>query len=364
MSVDYTKASECKCFAALTPSGKIQSHTITRRACGDNDVVIDIKYAGICHSDIHQVREEWGKGFFPMVPGHEIAGVVVAVGKKVTNFAVNDHVGVGCMVGSCTECRNCKRGDEQYCTAGMVGTYNSLQKYPHMAEYNAQGGAVTYGGYSRSIVVDKNFVLKIPKNLNLAGAAPLLCAGITTYSPFISYNLRPHHKVAIMGLGGLGHMGAKFAVAMGCETTVISRGTNKRESALNELKVHYYVDSKDENQLNAIMGKFDFILDTISAQHDINAGLALLATDGKLCLVGAPPAPLPVASMSIIFGRKTFCGSLIGGIRETQEMLDFCGRHNITCDIELIKPEYIDTAYERTIASDVKYRFVIDTSSM
>lgn len=360
----FAKPTECRCFAAMTAKGALQPHTVTRRACGETDVAIDIKFAGICHSDIHQVNEDWGPAIFPMVPGHEIAGVVVAVGSKVKKFAVGQHVGVGCMIGSCGECQNCRRGDEQYCSSGMVGTYNSKQKYPHMAEYNDDGGAPAYGGYSKSIVVDHNFVVRIPENLDLAASAPLLCAGITTYSPFISYGLRPQHRVAIMGLGGLGHMGAKFAVAMGCDTTVISRGTAKRDSALKDLKVHHFLDSKDPEQMKAAAGTFDFILDTISAQHDIGAAVNLLAVDGKICIVGAPPEKLGITAASLIFGRKSFCGSLIGGIRETQEMLDFCGRHNITCDIELIKADYIGKAYDRTMAGDVKYRFVIDTSSI
>jgi len=363
----FAVPTECRCRAAMTPGAPFQQHTITRRACTDTDVAIDIKYAGICHSDIHQVKEEWGKGIFPMVPGHEIAGIVVAVGSKVSKFSIGQRVGVGCMVGSCGECHNCKRGVEQYCDSGMVGTYNSRQKYPHMAEYASEpGGAPTYGGYSKSIVVDQGFVVTIPENLDMAAAAPLLCAGITTYSPFIHYGLRPHHKVAIMGLGGLGHMGAKLAVAMGCDVTIISRGQAKRESALNDLKVHHYLDSKDPEQLKAAANTFDFILDTVSADHDINMYMGLLCTDGKLCIVGAPPATdkFSIRAPTLFLGRRTMCGSLIGGVRETQDMLDFCGRHNITCDIELITADQIDKAYDRTIAADVKYRFVIDASTI
>jgi alcohol dehydrogenase (NADP+) len=351
----------------MTPGGKFQEHTITRRACSETDVAIDIQYAGICHSDIHTMREEWGPCIFPVVPGHEIAGVVVGVGSKVKNFTVGQRVGVGCMVGSCGECNNCKRGVEQYCEKGMIGTYNSRQRYPHMAEYDAEtGGAPTYGGYSKSIVVDQGFVLHIPDNLDMAAAAPLLCAGITTYSPFMHYGLRPSHKVAILGLGGLGHMGAKFAVAMGCDVTIISRGTAKRESALNDLKVHHYLDSKDPAQLKAATNSFDFILDTVSADHDINMYVGLLNTDGKICIVGAPPATekFAVRASTLFLGRRTMCGSLIGGVKETQEMLDFCGRHNITCDIELISADEIDKAYERTVNSDVKYRFVIDAATI
>jgi len=360
----FSEPTEVKCYAALAAKGSVQPHTITRRACTDIDVAIDIKFAGICHSDIHQVLEEWGPAIFPMVPGHEIAGVVVAVGSKVTKFKVGQSVGVGCMVGSCRTCTSCRRGEEQYCSSGMVGTYNSKAKYPHMAEYSPDGGKVTYGGYSKAIVVDQDFVVSIPSNLNLAGAAPLLCAGITTYSPYIAVGLRPHQRVAVMGLGGLGHMGVKFAVAMGCDVTVISRGTGKKDSALNELKAHHFIDSTDAAALKAAGFSFDFILDTISAPHDIGSFIDLLSVDGKLCIVGAPPAPLALPAGKLIFGRKTWCGSLIGGVRETQEMLDFCGRHNITCDIEVISANQIDVAYERTLKSDVKYRFVIDTNTI
>ena len=360
----FAQPFKCKCYGPLEAKGPIVAHEITRRGCTDTDVVIEVKYAGICHSDIHQAREEWGPAIFPMVPGHEIAGVVVAVGSKVSKFTIGETVGVGCMVGSCGECRSCLSGDEQYCSGGMVGTYNSKEKYPHMAEYNSSGGENTYGGYSQHIVTNQNFVLHIPKNLDLAAAAPLLCAGITTYSPFIHYGLRPQHKVAVMGLGGLGHMGVKLAVAMGCDVTVISRGTSKRDSAFNELKAHHFVDSKNPDDMAAAKGTFDFILDTISAQHAIGTYIDLLSVDGKLCIVGAPPEDLALQAAKLIFGRKTFCGSLIGGVRETQEMLDFCGRHNITCEIEKISANQITEAYERTIKGDVKYRFVIDTSTM
>ena len=268
------------------------------------------------------------------------------------------------MVGSCRTCNNCRRGEEQYCSSGMVGTYNSKAKYPYMPEYTADGGKVTYGGYSKAIVVDQDFVVSIPTNLDLAGAAPLLCAGITTYSPFIAFGLRPQHRVAVMGLGGLGHMGVKFAVAMGCDVTVISRGTAKRESALNELKAHHFIDSTNTEELGKAAFSFDFILDTISAEHNIGTYIDMLTVDGKLCIVGAPPTPFALSGTKLILGRKSWCGSLIGGIRETQEMLDFCGRHNITCDIELINASQIDTAYDRTLKSDVKYRFVIDVSSI
>jgi D-arabinose 1-dehydrogenase-like Zn-dependent alcohol dehydrogenase len=246
---DFSVPTECKAVAALGKSQTFQPYTFTRRACGPKDVVIDIKYAGICHSDIHQVREEWGPATFPMVPGHEIGGVVVAVGSEVKNVKVGQHAGVGCLVDSCRTCKKCVFGDEQYCLQGGVFTYNSKYKYPHCAEYNADGGANTYGGYSKSIVVDQSFVLTVPSNLDLAGATPLMCAGITVYSPMKRFGLRPDMKFGVIGLGGLGHMGAKFGVAFGCNTTIISRGTAKKEGALRDLKVHAFLDSKNEAEM-------------------------------------------------------------------------------------------------------------------
>jgi len=360
---DFTKTTTCKCYAAKTVGGPIEPWTIFRRACSDNDVVVSVKYAGICHSDIHNVRNDWFQGIFPMVPGHEIGGHVVAVGKNVTKFSVGQPVGVGCMVDSCRACDNCRGGEEQYCSQGMVMTYNDKHKFKHCVEFNEEGGTPTYGGYSQTIVVDHNYVVSIPSNLDLAAATPLLCAGITTYSPLMYFGLRPNEKFAVYGLGGLGHMGAKFGVAWGAETTVISRGTSKRDSALNELKVHHFVDSTNESEWKEAQGKFDFILDTVAAHHDINALLGLLKTNGKLILVGAPPEHLGLSALPLLMGRRLVAGSGIGGIRETQEMLDFCGRHNITCDIEMVRGDQINVAYERTLKSDVKYRFVIDTAS-
>lgn len=342
---------------ALEPHGKFQPYTITRRAMGPNDVVIDIKFAGICHSDIHQVREEWGKAIFPMVPGHEIGGIVLAVGENVTGFAVGDHAGVGCMVDSCRKCKNCRHGLEQYCDVGFVGTYNSTFKYC------IECGNNTYGGYSKTIVVDKDFALQIPKNLDLAGATPLLCAGITVYSPMMRFGLNSAMKFGVVGLGGLGHMAAKFGVAFGCHTTVISRGTSKKESSLNELKAHAFLDSTNAEDLAASAGSFDFIICTVSAQYDIQLYLNLLRTDGQFIVVGAPPAPVSVRCGSLIHSRVSVAGSLIGGIEETQDMLNFCGRHNILCDIEVVGANQIDESYDRTVASDVKYRFVIDTAT-
>jgi len=356
-----------KGYAAITPKSDIVPFSFQRRACGINDVVISIKYAGICHSDIHQVREEWGPGIFPMVPGHEIGGHVTAIGEGVTKFSVGDCVGVGCMVDSCRNCPACKDGVEQYCFSKCVGTYNDKFRFEHCVEYNGEGGANTYGGYSQQMVVDENFVLKVPANLDLAGATPLLCAGVTTYSPLVHFGLRPFHKFAVAGLGGLGHMGAKFGKAFGAHTTVISRGTSKRDSALNELHADAFLDSTDAEAMKAAVGTFDFILNCISAVHNVEEYLALLKYNGKIVLVGAPPmeeeCKQKVHAQTLIGGRKTIAGSLIGGIQETQDMLDLCGRNNITCDVEVIDASKINEAYERTIRSDVKYRFVIDTAT-
>jgi uncharacterized zinc-type alcohol dehydrogenase-like protein len=359
----FASSRKCKCFASLTPSGPLEPFTIERRAVTTTDVAIKIKYAGICHSDIHQVNEEWGKAIFPMVPGHEICGVVEAVGSKVKGFKVGDIVGVGCIIDSCRKCAFCKAGEEQFCKGGMIGTYNTKAKYPHMAEYNDEGGAPTYGGYAEAIVVDENYVLHVPANLDLAASAPLLCAGITTYSPLKHFGLKPNHKLAVFGLGGLGHMGVKFGLAFGAHVTVVSRGKGKKDSSLNDLKVNAYVDSTDEAAMAAAVGTFDFILDTIAADHDVGAQLNMLATNGKCVMVGVPEQPFMLHSSSVVSGRKTISGSLIGGIEETQEMLEFCGRHNIVSDIEMVKGSEINVAYERAIKSDVKYRFVIDVAT-
>jgi len=337
---------------------------IQRRAPISTDVVVAIRFAGICHSDIHTVKEEWGKKEFPIVPGHEIGGEVIEVGADVTNFKVGDIVGVGCMVDSCRTCLQCRHGEEQYCLNGMVGTYTSKFKYPHCAEYNAEGGATTQGGYSQRILVNQDFVVHMPANLDLAAATPLLCAGITTFSPLMHFGLRPSHKFAVVGLGGLGHMGIKFGVAFGAHVTVISRGTAKRDAAINGLGAHDYIDSTNEAEMKAAASRFDFIIDTVSAEHDMNAIISTLAVDGTLCCVGAPPTPHAIRAGLLIGGRRTVCGSLIGGIKETQDMLDFCGRHNIVCDIETISVDQINVAYERTLSSDVRYRFVIDLSTL
>lgn len=360
----FASSRKCKCYAALTANGPLEPHTIERRAVHASDVSIKVLYAGICHSDIHQVKEEWGKATFPMVPGHEICGTVEAVGSAVSDFKVGDIVGIGCLVDSCRTCTFCKAGEENYCKTGMVGTYNSKAKYSHMVEHNADGGAITYGGYSESIVVDRQYVLRVPSNLDLAAATPLLCAGITTYSPLKHFGLKPNHRLAVLGLGGLGHMAVKFGVAFGSHVTVISRGTGKKESALGDLKANSYVDSTDAAAMAAVAGTFDFMLDTIAADHDIGAMMNLLTTNGKCVMVGVPPGPLSIHAFSFIGGRKTLSGSLIGGIEETQEMLEFCGRHNIVCDIEMIKASEINVAYDRAVKSDVKYRFVIDNSTL
>ena len=360
----YSAPFDVKCFATFGATEELRSHTITRRACSSDDVVIDIKYAGICHSDIHTARSEWGPTIYPLVPGHEIGGHVVAVGANVTKFKVGDIVGVGCMVDSCRSCKNCSAGDEQYCRNGAVFTYNSKFKYPHCVECNSEGGNPTYGGYSEAIVVDQRFVVSIPSNLDLAAATPLLCAGITVYSPMIHYGLSPNMRLAVAGLGGLGHMAVKIGLAFGCHVTVLSRGTSKKHDVLNNLKAHAFVDVTNEEEVRAAGGSFDFIVDTISAKHDVNMYVGLLAVDGKFIVVGASPEQLEFNPSAFIFGRKVLGGSLIGGVRETQEMLDFCGRHNITCDIERISAKDINVAYERTLKSDVKYRFVIDAKTL
>lgn len=356
---EFTAPSTCKCYWAPSAGASLVPSTIPRRALGPDDVAIDIKFAGICHSDIHQAREEWGPAIFPMVPGHEIGGIVAAVGSNVTKYSVGDTVGVGCLVDSCLTCQPCVDGEEQYCAAGGVYTYNSTYKFPH----SPQAGDPTYGGYSTSIVVGEKFVCGIPKNLDLAAAAPLLCAGITTYSPMARFGVKEGMHVAVVGLGGLGHMGVKFAKAFGAHTTVISRGTTKREKAMSELKLDAYIDSTNEADMKAATGSFDFILDCVPAKHDVAALTGLLKVGGELSMVGAAAEPMNIGSFNLIMGRKKVSGSMIGGLSETQRMLDFCGQHGITCDVEIIRGDQINDAYERAIKGDVKYRFVIDTST-
>ncbi|WP_427920310.1 NAD(P)-dependent alcohol dehydrogenase [Streptomyces sp. cg40] len=340
-------------YAAPAAKAPLERTTIERRAVREFDVLIDIKFAGICHSDIHQAREGWGEAIFPMVPGHEIAGIVSEVGPGVTRFRVGDRVGVGCMVDSCRECDNCKAGLEQYCTGGNVGTYNALDK----------NGEPTYGGYAEKIVVDENFVVGIPEGISLDVAAPLLCAGITTYSPLKHWNAGPGKKVAIVGMGGLGHMGVKIAHALGAEVTVLSQTLSKKEDGLKLGADHYYATS-DPKTFEELRGSLDLIISTVSAPLDLGAYLSLLKTDGALVNVGAPEEPVSLNLFSVIGGRKTLAGSGIGGIRETQEMLDFCAEHGFGAEIELISADQINEAYERVLASDVRYRFVIDTATI
>jgi uncharacterized zinc-type alcohol dehydrogenase-like protein len=340
-------------YAAHTAKEPLKPWTFERRAPLAEDVVIDIHYCGICHSDIHTVRDEWGQMSYPIVPGHEITGVVTSVGKSVTQFKVGDLVGVGCIVDSCRTCTSCGHGLEQYCEKGMIGTYASKHS----------DGSWTQGGYSNQIVVAEKYVLKIPKNLPLDAAAPLLCAGITLYSPLSHWKTGPGKRVAIIGLGGLGHMGVKIAAAMGAEVTVLSHSDKKREDAARLGAKHYYNTSAPET-LKSLRGQFDLIINTVSAELDWNAYLNLLALDGAMVVVGLPEKAIPLSAFSLIRGRKTLAGSLIGGIKETQEMLDFCGKHNITSDIELIGVDKINEAYERVVKADVRYRFVIDMKTM
>ncbi|MER5880530.1 MULTISPECIES: NAD(P)-dependent alcohol dehydrogenase [unclassified Streptomyces] len=340
-------------YAAPAAKAPLERTTIERREVGEHDVLIDIKFAGICHSDIHQAREGWGEAIFPMVPGHEIAGIVSEIGSGVTKFKVGDRVGVGCMVDSCRECENCRAGLEQYCLKGNVGTYNAVGK----------DGKPTYGGYSEKIVVDEKYTLHIPEGISLDVAAPLLCAGITTYSPLKHWNAGPGKKVAVLGMGGLGHMGVKIAHALGAEVTVLSQSLRKKDDGLKLGADHYYATS-DPKTFEELRGTFDVILSTVSAPLDLDAYLSLLRTDGAFVNVGAPEEPVRLNLFSVIGGRKTLAGSGIGGIQETQEMLDFCAEHGFGAEIELIAASEINEAYERVLASDVRYRFVIDTATI
>jgi len=351
------KAYPAKAYAAQSAASGMAAASIRRRAPGAQDVQIEILYCGVCHSDLHQVRNEWENmlpTIYPCVPGHEIVGRVVKIGSAVKKFKEGDLAAVGCMVDSDRTCPNCRAGNEQFCDAMATFTYNSEDKH--------LGGA-TLGGYSDSIVVDEAFVLRVPKNLDPAATAPLLCAGITTYSPLRHWKVGKGQKVGIVGLGGLGHMGVKFAHLFGAHVVLFTTSANKKEDALR-LGAHEVVVSKNEAEMVKHAGSFDFILDTVSAEHNMNAYLDLIKLDGTLTLVGAPPAPLSVAVGSLLFRRRSLAGSIIGGIRETQEMLDFCAEHNITSDIELIRIQQINEAFERLAKSDVKYRFVIDMASL
>lgn len=344
-----------KGMAALSIKAPLVPYSFERRDPGEHDVVIDIEFCGICHSDIHMVRDEWGMGSpFPMVPGHEIAGLVRQIGSKVTKYKVGDKVGVGCMVDSCRECAHCKEGLENYCLPGNSMTYGSL----------LSDGSVTLGGYSDVIVVNEDFVLKIPDNLPLDKAAPLLCAGITTYSPLRHWKAGPGKKVGVMGLGGLGHMAVKIAAAMGADVTVLSHSEKKREDAM-KLGAHDFLLTKTPEVFEAHALKFDLIINTVSsADIDLGSYLSLLKLDGTLVSVGAPDKPLSLHPFPLIMMRRSYAGSLIGGIKETQEMLDFCGKHNITPEIELITADKVNEAYERVLKSDVRYRFVINMKSL
>lgn len=339
-------------FAAPAEGAPLAAATITRREVGPQDVLINVAYCGICHTDIHHVRGEWGPQPYPLVPGHEIVGTVTAVGAEVSRFSPGDRVGVGCMVRSCGKCAHCEAGQEQDC-AGMVGTYAGTDA----------DGTTTQGGYSGKIVVDQNFVLRVPEGLDPAGVAPLLCAGITMYSPLRRYGAGPGKKVAVLGLGGLGHVGVKLAVAMGAEVTVLSQTLKKREDGIRLGATHYHA-TDDPGALAALAGQFDLMISTVNAPPDLATLLSLLTPGGTFVNVGIPAEPLALPAFSLIMGRKTLAGSLFGGIAETQEMLDFCAAHNITADIEVITPAAINTAYDRVLASDVRYRFVIDTTAL
>ncbi|GAA0710095.1 NAD(P)-dependent alcohol dehydrogenase [Dokdonella soli] len=345
-------------YAAASATSALALFSIERREPGPREVLIDILYCGVCHSDIHQARDEWGGSIFPMVPGHEIVGRVAKAGHDVTKYKVGDVVGVGCFVDSCRQCGACHAGEEQYCDHGMSGTYNSYERDGLRSDRNRP----TYGGYSTRITVDEDYVLRIPPGIPLERAAPLLCAGITTYSPLRRFGVKAGSRVAVVGLGGLGHMGVKLAKAMGAEVTVLSHSPGKREDALR-LGADDFLATRDPAVFKANAGRFDLILDTVSAQHDYNAYLGLLRLDGTMVLVGLPE-PTPLAAGPLIMRRRRLAGSLIGGIRETQEMLDFCAEHGVASDVEVIDIAQINEAYERMIRGDVRYRFVVDIATL
>ncbi|MBZ5614731.1 MAG: NAD(P)-dependent alcohol dehydrogenase [Acidobacteriia bacterium] len=351
------KSYPAKVYSARSATSALAPGTIQRRTPRPHDIQIEILFCGVCHSDLHQVRNEWEGAMptvYPCVPGHEIVGRVVKVGTAVKKFKEGDIAAVGCLVDSCGVCPSCREGSEQFCDGPATFTYNSEDK---------QLGGVTYGGYSESLVVTEAFALRVPKQLDLAGTAPLLCAGITTYSPLRHWNVKKGQKVGIVGLGGLGHMGLKFAHAFGAHAILFTTSPNKAEDAVR-LGADEVVVSKNPSEMQKHLASFDFILDTVSAPHDLNAYIDLLKRDGTLTLVGAPPTPSPVNGFGLLFKRRQLAGSLIGGIRETQEMLDFCGQHGITSDIELIRIQQINEAFDRMLKSDVKYRFVIDMASL
>ncbi len=343
-----------KGYAAQSATTPLAPFSFEKRDTGAHDVQIEILYCGVCHSDLHQIRDEWGGSIFPMVPGHEIVGRITQIGSHVTKFKVGDLAGVGCFVDSCRTCQNCKDGIEQYCDEGMVGTYNGRERLT---------GAPTYGGYSTSIVVDENYTLHVSDKLPLSGVAPLLCAGITTYSPLRHVGVTKGHKVAVLGLGGLGHMAVKFAVAFGAEVTMLSSSPSKAADA-ERLGAHHFALTSDAETMKGLQNSFDFILNTVSAPHDYNTYLNLLRTNGTMIVVGVPPAPAQVPAFNLIMKRRSIIGSLIGGIKETQEMLDFCAEHNIVSDVEIIDIDKINESYERMLKGDVRYRFVIDIASL
>ncbi|MES2279040.1 MAG: NAD(P)-dependent alcohol dehydrogenase [Bacteroidota bacterium] len=345
---------ETKAYAAQNEHTPLAPWTFDRRDVGPHDVQFDILFCGVCHSDLHQIKNDWFPGIFPMVPGHEIVGRVVKVGDHVKNFKVGDLAGTGCLVDSCRVCENCKQDLEQYCLNGNSQTYNGLEQ---------DGKTPTYGGYSNTIVVHEDFVLHISDKLNLAAVAPLLCAGITTYSPLRHWKVGKGHKLAVLGLGGLGHMAVKFGVAFGAEVTVLSTSPKKEEDA-KKLGAHHFVVTTDPEQVKAATGTFDFILDTVSAEHDFNMYLSLLRTNGVHICVGVPPKPAEIAAFSLLGGRKSLAGSGIGGLAETQEMLDYCAENNIVSDIEMIEMKDIQAAYDRMVKGDVRYRFVIDMATL
>jgi len=340
-------------YAVLKEGAPLEPYSFNRRELRANDVAFDITHAGICHSDIHTARSEWGSPLLPLVPGHEIVGIVTAVGPEATKFAIGDRIGVGVFVDSCGTCENCLKGLQNYCAEGMTGTYNGLER---------DGVTPALGGYSNKFVINANYAVKIPANLDLAAVAPLLCAGITLYSPLRHWNVKPGMKVGIIGLGGLGHMGVKLAAAMGANVTVFSHSQSKEADA-KAFGAHNFVLTKDENFFEPHKESFDLILNTVSAEIDINSYLHLLKTDGTLVVIGLPGKPYAVNVFNLLRLRRSIAGSMIGGMPELQEMLDFCGEHSIVSEVEVIKADYINEAYERTIASDVRYRFVIDAST-
>jgi len=345
-------------YAVQDAKSPLAPFTIVRREPGPHEVAIDISHCGVCHSDLHQARDEWGRSVFPMVPGHEIVGRVAKAGRDVTRFAAGDRVGVGCFVDSCRSCDSCGAGEEQYCENGMSATYNGFERDGLLLDHSRP----TFGGYSTSIVVDENYVLRVPDSIPAERAAPLLCAGITTYSPLHHFGVRAGDRVAVVGLGGLGHMGVKIAAAMGAEVCVLSHSPSKRDDALR-LGAADFVATSDPDAFRRHAGRFDFILDTVSAPHDYNAYLSLLRLDGTMVLVGLPD-PSPLAAGSLIMRRRRLAGSLIGGIRETQEMLDFCAAHGVAADVEVIDIRHVNEAWERMLRGDVRYRFVIDIATL